>query len=180
MRETMEFRIPEDKAQEFLLPGDGVCLGGSVRKVTASVTDPLTAIIASIQRELRERGEFFFLGWKIHRRYSQVEIRSAEAFMIEAKRWVEPCGEECGTIYDESNACKYCGSQERQASDLILDAGSLPKSGSLALAMTIGRETIVSEAFVRLFESNEFSGAFLVPLRQKGARLVLSLIGANS
>jgi hypothetical protein len=39
MRETIEFRIPEDSARGVLSPDDGTTLGGSVRKIELPMTD---------------------------------------------------------------------------------------------------------------------------------------------
>ena len=166
MQEEYEFRINEKDAKEHLHPTDGVCLSGFVRKVVALSSDPIVAKIKEIQRVFRASGEYFFLGWDVRRRYNNAELNSASTFLLKVKHVFEPCGEECGTLYDESHACNYCGSGSEQMSDLILDSCSLPKRGRLGIAKTIAREVVVSQGLVDLFLKNKLRGAEFRPVRK--------------
>jgi hypothetical protein len=40
MRETIEFRIPEEHADRYLRPDEGIILGGSVRKYELEPSNP--------------------------------------------------------------------------------------------------------------------------------------------
>ena len=159
MLEKIEFRIPEGYAKEFLDPTDGVCLGGSVRKVEVQLAAPLFSRIGDLDRAFQRQGKAFFTAWFLRRRYTASELLAANCLQLLVKRVFEPTGEQCGTLYDESNACQYCGSGGRQVSDLILDTRSLRKLGKLSIAKTIGGEIVVSETFVEIFQTNNFKGA---------------------
>jgi hypothetical protein len=56
MRETIEFRIPEDAARRVLKPQDGTILGDSVRKIELSPADARLNLIRDAEAEYRERG----------------------------------------------------------------------------------------------------------------------------
>src|SRR5438132_848408 len=133
MRETVEFRIPEEFAQDYLPRTLGVTLGGFVRKVVLPISDPLVARIVEIHKEFKTRDELFFAGSYIHRQYTKREIELAKAFRAIVKHVFEPTGEDCGTVYDESTGCKYCGANARRVGDLILDSRRLPSRGNLAI-----------------------------------------------
>lgn len=169
MEETIELRIPEDKAGQLLRPTDGVCLNGTVRKLTLRLGDPLATKIASHQRELIARGDYFFLGWVLSRQYSPKEIRSADALKVLIKRVFEPSGEECGTRYDEAVACRYCGAGARRIGGLILDSKSIPSDTQTAIAKTIAGEIVVSTRLVELFENNGLLGATFRPILSRGS-----------
>lgn len=164
MQETIEFRIPEKKAQEFLAHADGNCIGGSVRKIELEQNDPLFQRIGEIDREFRSKGSAFFTAWIPHRRYTRRELESAQAFDLIIKRVFEPSGEECGTKYDASTVCSLCGAGDAQASNLFLDAKSLARRGNLAIAKSIGGEVVASAAFVELFKAHALQGARFQPI----------------
>jgi hypothetical protein len=167
MQETIEFRIPETYAKEFLDATDGVCIGGSVRKVEIPLSDPLFARIGTLDRAFQAKGKAFFTAWIPHRRYMVAELQSAKCFQVLVKRVLEPAGEQCGTLYDESSACEYCGAGEQQISDLVLEARHLPKQSHLGIAKTIAGEIVVSQAFVELFQGSKLKGAEFGPVRQR-------------
>lgn len=170
MRETMEFRIPEEDARRYLEPSIGVSLT-TVRKIVVATDDPLYTRICEIDRRIRKRTngkDSFFLGWIPRRRYTQAELNAAELFKVEIKRTFEPSGEECGTIYDELTACKFCGAGAVQKSDLMLQPRSLAKKGDLSIARTIVDEIVVADRFVELFESHGLSGVVFRTVRRKG------------
>jgi hypothetical protein len=169
MRETIEFRIPEDSAKRVLGPQDGIRLGfgGRVRKIELPLSDPRVAKIGEAERRYASKGRAFFTWSKIYRRYTKQELEAAKAFLLEVKHAFEPVGEQCGTIYDESEACRCCGVGWQQKSDLILDARKLPKRGNLAFAQTIVPEVIVSAKLVQLFQSHRLRGAEFRAVRDK-------------
>ena len=92
------------------------------------------------------------------------------------KHFFEPAGEECGTIYDDSTACEFCGVEAKCMTDLILPPKRLPNRDKLAIAETIAGERIVSASFVELFNSNHFRGAEFRPVKQQ-ANPTLPIVG---
>jgi hypothetical protein len=167
MLEKIELRIPEVYAKEFLDATDGVCLGGSVRKVEVHLADPRFSRIGDLDRAFQRNGKAFFTAWSVRRRYTPSELRAAKSLQLLVKRVFEPTGEQFGTLYDESTACHYCGSGGRQVSDLILEPRSLQKLGKLDIAKTIGGEIVVSESFVEMFQANDFQGAEFRKVQQR-------------
>jgi hypothetical protein len=173
MEELIELRIPEENAKAFLDSNDGVCLGGSVRKLVLSAADPLLKEIRRIDKEFQARGDFFFLGWDLRRRYTEADLKLAKAFRVIIKRVIRVTGQGCGTLYDDSDACKYCGSGGRQLSELTLPANSFPGKGNLAIAKTIAGEVVVSAKFVEICESHRVIGADFRAVRQRKDRSLL-------
>ncbi len=169
MRETMEFRVPEENAQQYLGPSVGITLGsGIVRKVIVPTDDPLFQRICDLDRDFRARSNgrhFFFLGWTPHRRYTKAESNAAEVFKLEIKRTFEPPGEVCGTVYDESTACPDCGAGAVQTSDLRLDLRKVPRK--VDIARTIAGEIVVSQGFAEWVADNGFRGFDFRPVRHK-------------
>lgn len=167
MRETAEFRIPERIARDYFGANEGVCLGGSVRKIEISVDAPGFARIGKLEQEFQANGRSFFLGWNLRRKYGTQELASAKAFNVLIKHLIEPTGEECGTVYDESMACEYCGVGGKQASDLILEASRLPNRGNIAIAKTIGGEIIASASFLEVFRGSHLVSAEFRLIKQR-------------
>lgn len=165
MKETVEFRIPEERAACFLEPQEGKCLGGSVRVLKVSTDDPLYGRIGEINRQFEKEGRPFFLGWDIKHHYSRRELEYAELYRLEITAVFEPAGEECGTVYDESMACPLCGSGRTQVSDLMLDLRQVPKNKDIAC--TIADEWIVSQRFAELLVDTGITGVELRPVRHK-------------
>lgn len=152
MRETAEFRISEDNARSNLDVSVGTMLGNSVRRVVISTDDPLYQQIGDLERQFRARGDCFHLGWDLRRRYTNQEFATAAAFHIRFAHTFEPCGEMCGSEYDESAACPVCGGGAPLIGDLRLDLRKAPKTKDLA--RTIAGENIVSQRLAeRLVEA---------------------------
>ncbi len=169
MRENVEFRIPEKHAQRFLRAEEGRGLGQiyhSVRLLNLAVTDPRYKEIGDITRQMREQeNASFFLGWQIHRRYTAKELAEAKLFHLDITAIFEPEGEECGTLYDESYSCPFCGANRKQVSDLRLDLRKVPKNKDIAC--TIADEWIVSQRLAELMIDAKISGFELRPVRHK-------------
>src|SRR5688572_28342510 len=126
MRETIELRVREEAAAKHLPPGTGRSRGYGVRRVVVDTSDPLFDKIGRLQRQYEAKDEYFFAGWDYQRRYTARELRDATLFYVWPKRVFEPAGEECGTQYDDSRACKKCGAGAPQVSDLLLDGRRIP------------------------------------------------------
>lgn len=146
MKETIEFRINYDFAYLLFEGDEGKNIGTSVKVVEVSKDDPRYHQIPIVAKQVKEKyNQGFYYAWKLKRQYSNKELKEAELFHLEIKTVFEPTGEDCGTIYDESVACKICGANRKQISPLILRKGTIPKKD---IAKTIGGEVVVSERFV--------------------------------
>lgn len=160
METIAEFRIPEDHARACLRADQGESLGGTVRKLRIRTDDPLYRYVGEMQGIYRTAGRCFFHGWGLVRRYTGEELASAATLHIDLKHYFEPCGEECGTTYDESTACPVCRAGAKQSNDLRLKR--YPKSRDIAC--TIAGEMIVSRRIVDLFEKHRITGARFGPV----------------
>lgn len=165
MQEAIEFRVDEDLADRLFREDEGQRLG-SIRKVVMSRDDERFPKIGELQDEVRSATEFaFFYGWNIRRRYTKHELSSAEAFQITYIPTFEPCGEECGTTYDESTACPTCRAGATQTTDLRLDLRKAPRRKDLA--RTIAGEIIVSQRLAELMVAADLKGFELRQVRHK-------------
>lgn len=166
MYESVEFRIPEEYAHQFLASNTGKSSGGMVRAVTIKVSDPLYERIGQLDLMLKKReGNAFFFGWEIRRHYTSRELDTATILSLKITSTFEPAGEECGTIYDDSIACPYCGANRQQLSDLILDLHKIPKGKDIA--RTIADEWIVSQHLAELLIDQHTTGFELRPVHHK-------------
>jgi len=111
----------------------------------------------------RKRGLHGFSDFTIGRylrKYTKAELQSAEILRLTITPHFEPCGEECGTIYE--TLCNHCN-LGRQSSDLILDLRRVPqhKDVSETIAWV---EWVVSSKFGRTFTENRLTGAEFRPI----------------
>ncbi len=166
MRETIEFRIGEDDAQQHLEPDVGVPLGDTLRKVMLPRDDKWVQRIARVDRSYRARGNAFFTYWHIHRKYTEEELQSAELLNLVIRTYFEPTGSMCGTEYDEDAACRFCGAGAPQKSALILNTNRISKNKDIA--QTIAGEVIVSSRFVAAFKEHGLRGAEFRPVLHRG------------
>jgi hypothetical protein len=169
MIETASFRIEENEARKYLTPGQGMYIGGGTRTVTVRTTDPLFERIGKLERALWEQRRVFLTSWKIIREYSMEEWRHAEVCRLTIDKVFEPCGEECGTDYDETKACAICGVGGEQTSALILNTKKIPHNADFA--RSIANELVVSEKVADAINRNHLTGAVLRPVRHAGKRL---------
>lgn len=165
MREICEFRVLERHAERLFSENEGQKLGGIARKIKLATTDPRYRRVGELQRDMQaSTGKSFFLGWDLHRRYTNSELRVAECF-----QWIETttfnaAGEERGTKYDESVACAKCGAGAMQVTDLFLDYERLPQNKDII--RTIAGEVIASKRVVDLFRKENVSGAEFKAIRR--------------
>jgi hypothetical protein len=160
MVQKMEFRVSEEDATRYLGNGVGTVLGESTRVLMVDVPSPLYTRIAELEAQFRAAGRCFFTCWDCYRKYTSAELTASPAFKFRVKSYFEPCGEECGTTYDESTACPVCRAGATQSSPLRLKR--YPKSRDFAC--TIGGEIVVSKRVVDLFESRRMTGARFGPV----------------
>jgi len=156
MKEIFEFRVNYDFAAILFRDDEGVNLGNSVKVVKLQRDDPRFSKIPLVAKEVKRKyGRGFYFGWNIERKYSKKELMAAKLFQVKIKSTFEPAGEECGTEYDESTACKICGANRTQKSPLRLQKSSIPKKD---VARTIAGEVVVSDKFKRVFENKNLKG----------------------
>jgi hypothetical protein len=184
MRESFEFRIPEERATRWLAPDDGELVTSSVRKLRLYAGDPRLSIVANADRELKRQGRAFFTSFSIRREYTEAELNAASRLLWRATAIFEPEGEENGTVYDEQTACRQCGAGATQLDPLILDVTRVPKRKSFA--RTIASEMIVSQPVVDLFESHRVTGIEFRPVMESrnmvgsAAWKRLAIVSANA
>ena len=168
MRETIEFRIWEERAKKHLEPDLGVILGGDLRKVVLPIDDKWVKKIAKLDQEYRRRGEVFFTYWQVHRYYSPEELQSAQLLELVISAYFEPTGSMCGTGYNTVVGCPYCGAGSHQVSDLILDTRCIPKGKDIA--QTIAGEIVVSPRLVQACRKHGIQGADFRPVLHYGRK----------
>jgi hypothetical protein len=170
MREKIEFRVSEDFATQYLPPDCGKRLTPYfVRKIDLDGDDPLLLEISRLDKMLIGRGRGgIFTSWNVRRYYSHRELESAELLYVVPKRVFEPAGEECGTVYDEAQACPECGAGAVQTTPLFLKGGRIPRN--VNFARTIAEEIIVTSRVVDLFRENGLRGAEFEPIRLSNRR----------
>jgi hypothetical protein len=165
MRQFWEFRVDERHAHLLFADDEGKRLGTSVRKILIAADDPRFMEIKRIDEMLSARDDSFFTGNFPEYRYTKEEIEEAELFDVWITAAFEPTGEECGTVFDESETCEECGAGRRQVSDLVLDLRKAPKSKQIA--RTIADEWIVSQRLAELMVDAKLTGFDLAPVRHK-------------
>jgi hypothetical protein len=164
MRELAEFRIDERFAPMLFAESEGKRFGNSVRKIELDTDDPRFKRIGELQKELmKSYGKPFFYGWEIIRKYGARELANAELFYMRITSIFEPAGEECGTKYDESVACRTCGAGAKQIGPLRLDVSRIPKGKDFA--KSISGEIVVSQRAVDIFNRNGVTGVGFSPVR---------------
>jgi len=157
MKAYAEFHVPESYAEEFLPADLGKKKMNFVRIVRVPVGSEIYQKIGEIYKQVRTRDKkFFFHGWNIHRSYSKKELASAKLLLLKINKTFEPTGLECGTVYDNHNACDICGTGIQQITELILDLNTVPKN--VDIARTISNEIIISREFAKLLIDNNVKG----------------------
>jgi hypothetical protein len=165
MNEVIELWILEENAFPLFDPKEGEPQGSIVRKVTIRRDDPRLEEIVKQQRRLRSERSFLFTTWRIRRSYTQEELERAELLQLLVPTVFEPAGEECGTLYDDTDACTRCGAGGVQVSELVLDLRKIPANRDFA--RTIADELIVSHRLARLIANSQVSGVELRPVRDR-------------
>ncbi len=167
MRAEYEFRVHEEFAHLLFGPDEGVRLGERIRKIVIAADDARFPQIGALRKELRAtHNDSFFSGWSLIHRYGKRELAVAELFHVRITALFEPTGEECGTIYDYSDACSFCGMPRRQVSNLRLDLRKAPKTKDIAGTIA-DDEWIVSDRLARLMTEAGLTGFQLRPVRHK-------------
>jgi hypothetical protein len=145
MKAEIKFRISEELARSVFDFSEGKAISEKLRLITLGADDPRLAALVRLYAQHAGRG---FYGWNIERKYSKSETQRATLHLLEIRAGVLPTGEECGTVYDDSDLCPLCGAGRVQVSPLRLRLSNAPKRAEIA--QTWGGETIVSARLVRL------------------------------
>ncbi|MDV6168857.1 hypothetical protein R1T16_10505 [Flavobacterium sp. DG1-102-2] len=163
MKETLELRVDYDYAHLLFKPDEGKDLGTSVKIIELSPNDSRYNQIPIIAEQIKIKCDrSFFFGWNIKRKYDNKELDTAKLLHLKINNVFEPSGEECGTIYDESEACGVCGANRKQINTLILKKGSIPKKD---ISLTIGGEIVVSRNFKNSVERYGLKGFLFTPVK---------------
>jgi hypothetical protein len=101
----------------------------------------------------------FTIGWYL-RKYTRAELKQAQVLRLTVTSHFEPCGEECGTIYE--TLCSYCN-LGHQISDLIVDTRRVPQHKDISETIA-WVEWIVSSKFARTFSESRLTGAEFRPI----------------
>jgi ribosomal protein S14 len=162
MKEILELRVNHDYAHLLFHEDEGQSIGTSVKVVEIPTDDLRLRKIPVIAAEVKKKyNRGFIFAWQIQRKYTSKELADAELFQFKIPTVFEPCGEECGTQYDESNACELCGANRKQIGPLRLKRNSIPKKD---IAKTIAGEVVVSEKLAAVCDKFKMRGLSLVPV----------------
>lgn len=161
MREILELRVNAEFADLLFSKGEGKYLGTTVKVVKMDTSDPRYERISIIDKELKKKyNERFYFGWNLERKYGKKELDDAKLLHLKIKKVFEPTGEECGTVYDESTSCEFCGANRTQVGMLELRKDTVPKKD---IARTIGGEVVVSEVIAKAIDQWNIKGVRLLP-----------------
>lgn len=169
-----EFRFFRS-ADAWLPPGIGTTVGG-VRRLTVDADDQLVSQLRDLDRQSRaKRAGGIVSSWSVRRRYTDTELDAAELLFLRVHATIEPCGEQCGTEFDESTACPRCGAGRTQVGPLILDlrgrardwdVHTRPSPSGKDISRTIAGEIVISDRLADLLGENSITGYALGPIRQ--------------
>lgn len=160
MKEFVEFRVNSEFSGLLFDESEGKFIGDSIILVKLSTNDSRYKLIPKIEKEVREKyNSSFFFSWRIIREYDKNELNSACLFTLNIKQVFEPCGEECGTYYDHTNECVFCGANRTMVGRLILNKKSIPKKD---IVKTIAGEIVVSRRMADIL--SEIKGISLPPI----------------
>jgi hypothetical protein len=188
VREYLELRVKEQHAEQVFGAYEGWILSEDIRRIVISTDDPRLPRIREIQQRLNESGDALFFGWRVIREYEKREIEQAQLFHLIIPSVFEPAGEECGTVYDQSNACKHvfkefditlpdgtkshfidaCSVGARQSTDLFIQTRKIPRHRDMA--RTIAGEIVMSSRMTKILRESGLSGFELRPVRDKSER----------
>jgi len=158
MKEIIEFRIFKEHYHLLSKPNNAV-FNGMAYVIYVERTDSVFEEIELLTRLVRKNPHDCFFGYSnIKRKYSKQELETATLLHMKIKTTFEPAGEECGTMYNETEACELCGANRKQAGSLKLKKGSVPNKD---IARTIAGEVVVSERLATAFKQRRLKGAFL-------------------
>jgi len=162
MKETYEFSIISRHAHLLFKKNEGEDVDDLVKVIRITPDDPRFGKIGQLQKKLKEKkDDMFFSDWDIHYAYTPEELERARLFYFRVRTRFEPAGEECGTGYDETEACPICKSNFRRVGPLRLKASSIPAKD---ISSTIAGEYVVSERLVAACKKHKMKGVTFRPV----------------
>jgi hypothetical protein len=161
MIELYELRVSEKYANRIFREDEGEVLSsGITRKVLIASDDPRIPRIIEFHDSMRRENHLFLGGTRVVRKYTTAEMKSVEILAFMIGFFIEPAGEECGTIYDDASACTMCGAGARQVTELYLKRSRIPRSRDVT--GTIAQvELVASQRFFDFVKQHQFSGVDL-------------------
>lgn len=150
MEEYYALRVMAERAGDLFGPKEGHQMG-HVRAVTLKSDDERIPMITALQRQLRLQGSYLVAGWSIIRKYTQDELLGAAWLHLLPTSFVLSAGEDCTTVYDETEACPVCSWGSRQITPLSLPKSKIPKGADLS--WTWGDEYVVTDRARELIET---------------------------
>jgi len=162
MIETIELRVREELANQLFGDDEGVRLLG-VRKVVVRRDDARLPAILDLQRACKRNDNYLYAGWEIRRSYTTEEMARAELFQLRLTHVINTAGEQCGTRYDDTMACPFCGAMGQQMSELVIQQRRLPRRAELA--STLAGEWLVCERIATALLAPGLNGFTLAPVR---------------
>lgn len=164
LKVQIEYRISEELAPSVFGRGEGKALANGEFNLRIVKLDEDDFRLNALRRlYLKNKGRGFY-GWKIDRRYSGAEIQRAKLHLLQIKAGILPTGEECGTVYNDTEMCPLCGAGRVQVSPLRLRLTNAPKRAEIA--STWGGETIISSRVVQLLIEAGATGWGIGPIQR--------------
>lgn len=165
MRLLTSIHVKEETARQHALHQIGRFYSGW-REIEMVVGDRNFVRLKALCREYAARGEKFGSWSNIRFEYSSSELESAERLTLYVTRRFDPCGEECGTEYDDAKGCQnvispggvlhfgsfwgdvtyppaICGYGSERKGPLRIRPSSVPKTADFA--ESIAGEIVVTE-----------------------------------
>ena len=156
MADIEEFWIRNEYAPLLLKPGEGNN-NGSCTIIRVPREDPRIEMIRNLRQWVREQyDDYLFLFSCTIRKYTEEELVDAKLFHVLVKKVFEPAGEQCGTTYDETQACDICGVNASQVGSLRLRTKTIPRKPDVS--GTFAREWVFSSRFKAVCETYPMKG----------------------
>ena len=156
MADIVEFWIRNKHVHLLPQPVEGRN-NGSCTIIHIPKDDPKIDQLREIYHWLREEhDDYLFLNWNISRHYTKAEWANAQLYYWNCEKAFEPLGEQCGTIYDETQACDICGVNAPMVGPLRLRTKTIPRKHDVSA--TYAKEYIFSARFKAACEAYQLQG----------------------
>lgn len=178
MKEYLDIRLSEEWAQQHLddswgqvmsrdLPVDPATIPPSLmtRQIIMESNDDRLAVLTDRMAKFPPRMTAIEF-----RKYSAAELSEAPMLQLIIRKFVDACGEDYGTLYDESTACPRCAFGRKQMSPLRLDLAKIPKGADIATTIARGEEILVSESVAQIIREGSIAGCRLDAVEHVGRR----------
>lgn len=177
MKEFVDIRVSEEWAETHLGQswGEPMALRHSsvkvhpslmTRRIVIETSDPKFGVLKDKMSEVPP-GPMSALHF---REYHASELAGARFLQLIITTFVDACGEDYGTVYDDSAACSRCGFGRKQVSPLRLDLGKIPETDGFATTIARGEELLVSESLAQVIHKGGVAGCRLDQLEHVGQR----------